>query len=166
MVVKKALYGLKSSGAAFRAHLAETLHDLNYRPSKRDPDVWIRRATEPDGFEYYEMVLVYVDDILCISHGPKSTMKGIQATFKLKDDRIEKTENYLGAQLMTKIIDGVECWAMTSEQYIKAAIAHAESKLTELGQRLPTRCTTPMQANNQPELGTIAELGWNIALGG
>jgi hypothetical protein len=30
MIVKKALYGLKSSGAAFRAHLAETLHQINY----------------------------------------------------------------------------------------------------------------------------------------
>ena len=41
MIVKKALYGLKSSGAAFRAHLAETLYDLNYKPTKADPDVWI-----------------------------------------------------------------------------------------------------------------------------
>jgi Reverse transcriptase (RNA-dependent DNA polymerase) len=29
MIIRKALYGLKSSGAAFRAHLAETLYDLN-----------------------------------------------------------------------------------------------------------------------------------------
>jgi hypothetical protein len=41
MIVKKALYGLKSSGAAFRAHLAETLYDLNYKSTKADPDVWI-----------------------------------------------------------------------------------------------------------------------------
>jgi hypothetical protein len=39
MVVKKALDGLKSSGASFRAHLAETLHDLGCLPSKGDPDV-------------------------------------------------------------------------------------------------------------------------------
>jgi hypothetical protein len=96
MIIKKALYGLKSSGAAFRAHLAETLYDLNYKPSKGDPDVWIRAATKPNGFEYYEMTLVYVDDILCVSHDPRATMSGIQATFKLKDDRVEKPETYLG----------------------------------------------------------------------
>ena len=39
MLVVRALYGLKSSGAAFRALLAETLYDLNYRPTKADPDV-------------------------------------------------------------------------------------------------------------------------------
>jgi hypothetical protein len=41
MLVKKALYGLKSSGAAFRAFLAETLDAMDYKPSYADPDVWI-----------------------------------------------------------------------------------------------------------------------------
>ena len=158
MVIRKALYGLKSSGAAFRAHLAETLYDLSYLPSKADPDVWIRPALKENGFEYYEMTLVYVDDIMCISHDPKATMMGIQATFKLKDDKIEKPENYLGAQIMQKVIDGRECWAMTSEQYVKAAIANVEATLNETGQRLPSKATTPMQANYRPELDTSAEL--------
>jgi hypothetical protein len=39
-LIKKALYGLKSAGAAFRALLAETLHDIGYTPTKADPDVW------------------------------------------------------------------------------------------------------------------------------
>ena len=81
MIIKKALYGLKSSGAAFRAHLAETLYDLEYKPMRADPDAWIRPATKANGFEYYEMVLVYVDDTLCISEDPKATMHGIQGTF-------------------------------------------------------------------------------------
>jgi hypothetical protein len=41
MLVKKALYGLKSSSAGFRAHLAETLYNLSYTPTKVDPDLWI-----------------------------------------------------------------------------------------------------------------------------
>ena len=56
-------------------------YDLGYMPTKADPDVWIRPATKPNGFEYYEMMLICVDDILCISHDPHATMKGIQATF-------------------------------------------------------------------------------------
>ena len=40
-IVKKALYGLKSAGAAFRALLAKTLHDMGYVPTKVDPDVWL-----------------------------------------------------------------------------------------------------------------------------
>ena len=138
MIIKKALYGLKSSGAAFRAHLAETLYDLNYKPTRGDPDVWVRPATKLDGFEYYEMVLVYVDDILCVSADPKATMLGIQETFKLKDDRIEKPETYLGAQLKQKVIGGRLIWTMSCEQYVKAAITNVEKKLKPSGQRLPT----------------------------
>jgi hypothetical protein len=47
-----ALYGLKSSGAAFRSKLAGVLHDMNYRLSLADPDVWMRPATKPNGFKY------------------------------------------------------------------------------------------------------------------
>ena len=39
MVVKMALYGLKLSGAEFRANLASLLHNIRYTPSKADPDV-------------------------------------------------------------------------------------------------------------------------------
>ena len=40
MFVRKALYGLKSSGTAFWAHLAETLHDIGFCPTRANPDVW------------------------------------------------------------------------------------------------------------------------------
>ena len=57
MLILRDLYGLKSSGAAFRLLLAETLHDLGYKPTKADPDVWLRPAVNPDGFDYYKLVL-------------------------------------------------------------------------------------------------------------
>jgi hypothetical protein len=75
------------------------------------------------------MVLVYVDDILCKSDEPKATMCRIQATFKLNDDRIEKPENYLDAQLTQKIIGDNLCWTMSSEQYVKAAVVAVEASL-------------------------------------
>ena len=75
MIIVRALYGLRSSGGAFRALLAETLHD--YVPSYTDPDVYMSPAVEEDGCKYYEYVLTYVDGILCISNTPMLTMKGI-----------------------------------------------------------------------------------------
>ena len=50
-IIKMALYGLKSSGAVFFSLLAETLQELNYVPSKADPDVYMRPAVKPNGFE-------------------------------------------------------------------------------------------------------------------
>ena len=49
MIIARALYGLKSSGATWRSTLAQTMEALGYRPTQADPDVWIRRATKKDG---------------------------------------------------------------------------------------------------------------------
>ena len=57
MIVRKALYGLKSSGVAFRALLTEILYNLGFSPSKGDPDGWMRPGIKPDGFEYWEYIL-------------------------------------------------------------------------------------------------------------
>jgi hypothetical protein len=80
-------------------------------PTKADPDVWLRPAVKVDGFEYYEMVLCYVDDILSISENPKATLEGLQGTFKLKDNKIEEPDMYLGGQLGKMQVDGTECWS-------------------------------------------------------
>ena len=50
MRVVQAFAGLKSSGAAFRAFLAEALYDLEYKSSVKDPDVWLRPAIKEKDF--------------------------------------------------------------------------------------------------------------------
>ena len=74
MIIRKALYGLKSSGAAFRAHLVETLHEIGFKPTKTDPDVWICLVVKPDGSEYYKYIVCYIDDILSVSLDTKSIL--------------------------------------------------------------------------------------------
>ena len=158
MIVKKALYGLKGSGAAFRAHLAEKLHDIGFIPTRADPDVWRRPAVKPDGFEYYEYILCYVDDLLAISHDAQLVLKSVQDTFKFKDDKIDKPDIYLGAQLDKMSVDGFEGWTMSSEKYVKSAIENIEQTLAGSNQRLPTKCRTPLSSGYRPELDTSPEL--------
>jgi hypothetical protein len=79
VIIVRALYGLKSSGAAWHAKLSETLHSLGFKPSLADADVWIKPASKPNSFEYYEILLVYVDDILAVSHAPDIIMTTIQS---------------------------------------------------------------------------------------
>ena len=97
MLITRALYGLKTTSAIFRSYSAETLDELGYTPTKPDPDIWLRKAVKAEGFQYYEMVLCCVDYVLCISDDRMKTMKGIQRTFKLKDDKIDEPEDYQGA---------------------------------------------------------------------
>ena len=67
MIVEMALYGLNYSNAAFCAHLEETLNDNGFLSTKAYPDVWYPHAVKPNGFEYYEYILCYLDDILCMN---------------------------------------------------------------------------------------------------
>jgi hypothetical protein len=158
-IVKKAHYGFKSAGAAFRSLLADTLVDKGYRPTQADhPDVWIRPAVKTGGFEYYEIVLCFVDDILSISDDPKSTLQSLTSILKLKDDKIEEPEMYLGAQLGKMFIDEFECWTMAAEKYVLASVKNVEESLAKRGLFLPTRCYTPLASDYRPEHEVSAEL--------
>ena len=42
-VIVRALYGLKSSGAAWRSHFANDLRDMGFLSTLADPDVWYRQ---------------------------------------------------------------------------------------------------------------------------
>jgi Reverse transcriptase (RNA-dependent DNA polymerase) len=44
MIIRRALYGLKSSGAEYRAHFARALMEMGFRACKADLDVWMRPA--------------------------------------------------------------------------------------------------------------------------
>lgn len=50
VIVVRAMYGLKSSGAAWHTKFSETLISMDW--SYADPDVWMWPATNQEGFEY------------------------------------------------------------------------------------------------------------------
>jgi hypothetical protein len=155
VLIIRALYGLKSSGAAWRAHLAGTLQALGFTSSLADPDVWYRAATKSDGFQYYEYLLVYVDDLLVLSHTPVIIMKALEDFYRLKDG-FEKPKRYLGADVAEwRFGDDVKPrWSLSSSQYVKEAIKNVEAELAKSNLRLPGKASTPMPLNYRPELDT------------
>jgi hypothetical protein len=44
-IIVRTLYGLKSAGAAFRAHLASFMRQIGYTLCKVDPDLWYKAET-------------------------------------------------------------------------------------------------------------------------
>ena len=111
--------------------------------------------------EYYEYIVLYVDDILAASTDPTAVLKSLEGeTVKYKNNKIEPPQIYLGAKLALKEIDGVKCWTVTSVDYIKAAVQTIKEALSKQKKwRLPTRANTPMMASFVPELDSSNELG-------
>jgi hypothetical protein len=103
----RSLYGLKSAGAAFCSSLAQILQDIGYTSTKADPNVWLRKAAKDNGFEYYEMLFVYVDDILALSHQAKIAIEEITEFYQAKEGSVKPPEIYLGANILKmQIPDG------------------------------------------------------------
>ena len=99
-VLTKALYGLKTSARAWRMHLVQVLEmELTFDACKADPDVWLCKATKEDGTAYYEMLLMYTDNILIVSHRLKEAMSQLDQNFLVKGDSIGLPKTYLGAQV-------------------------------------------------------------------
>ena len=68
-LIVRALYGLKSAGAEFCAHLASFMRHMGYTSCKSDPDLWLKAETRPaDNFKYISYILCYIDDILFVHH--------------------------------------------------------------------------------------------------
>lgn len=84
LVLVRALYGLMCSGSSWRSTLAAMLESMNFQNTIADPNVWRRRAMKPNGFSYYKLLLVYIDDIMVISHDPKVTLLKIYKVYQLK----------------------------------------------------------------------------------
>jgi Reverse transcriptase (RNA-dependent DNA polymerase) len=155
MIIRRALCGLKSSGAAYRAYFARTLMEMGYTPCKADPDVWLRPAKKPDGTEYYEYLLTYVDDCLVVSHDPKRIINSLEHEYKYKLKDVGEPKCYLGAEIGKRsFMDGTSAWYMSARLYLKQTIIEVERQWGNLNKLFPKQefLNVPIQAGSQTEL--------------
>jgi hypothetical protein len=160
VIVVRAMYGLKSSGAAWHTKFSETLRSMDFKPSYAGPDVWLRAATKEDGTKYYEYLLVYVDDILVISMKPGPVMETIRQAYRLKEEP-QAPSTYLGATVKPWNLPGESrpVWSMNCVQYLKEALRNVENELNKTGRVLRGKPSTPMQTGYRPELDVTPVLG-------
>jgi hypothetical protein len=133
-LIVRALYGLKSSGAAFRNHLAECMKHLGWHPCRSDRDLWMKAETRPDdGVLYWAYILIYVDDILCVHHEPGSPLAKLDEYLKMKEGSIQFPTFYLGAKLKKTVLpNGVVTWGMSSSKYVQSAVQNVKEYLAAL----------------------------------
>jgi Reverse transcriptase (RNA-dependent DNA polymerase) len=162
MVLCRALYGLKSVGASWRAMFSGSIKDLGFNSTMIDPDVYIRKNFRNDSTPYYEMILVYVDDVLCISNEPKGVMEALGEMYELKGGSVCEPTLYLGANIQeVQLANGRESWSMSSDQYVNASIGTVNELLYEEGRELQSgkrQGKTPLPHGYHPEVDVSTEL--------
>ena len=159
-LIRRALYGGKSSGADFWKHLRSCMTHLKFEPCKGDGDVWMRKALKDDGTPYWEYVLLYVDDALCISMNPKQVLENeIGKYFLIKPGSVGPPKLYLGNKVSQVTLEnGVQAWSFSSSQYVQNAVSNIEKFLHKIGKSLPKRATAPFTTGYRPEIDVSQEL--------
>ena len=77
-IIMMSLYGLKSSGAAFRDFLADIMDAMGFKSIIADMDVWIRPATKSYGDQYYDFLFfLCIDDLPAISQDAVSVIREV-----------------------------------------------------------------------------------------
>lgn len=165
VLIVRALYGLRSSGARWRDHIAATLREMGFVGCLADQDVYMRPNVKPCGTPYWEYVLVYVDDVLVVSHAPQLVMDDLGRRYTLKAGSVKEPDEYLGATISKFTVpntDGSsthnECWSMSCDLYVKRAVADVERALADIGQYLKNRVSTPLADKYRPEVDVTALL--------
>ena len=126
---------------------------MGFTSSKGDPDLYYKPQMKPDGTKYYEYMLVYVDDILCISHNTKTIMDEMASLYRLKEGSVGPPERYLGADTkITQANSGLECWAMSSDSYVKEAVKIVDVFIEANGIKWKKPKTPFPRTNYRPEL--------------
>ena len=124
--------------------MANKLDEIGFKSSPADPNVWLRPEIKPDSEEYYEYVLMYLDDILAISIDPTEIIKSMEGkTVKYKNCKIAPPEMYLGARLKRNIINGNMCRTITSYDYVIAAVQTIKDAITQNSWKMPKTEYTP-----------------------
>ena len=87
---------------------------MGFTQSKGDPDVHFGMTNNGDK-DYYEYILVHVDDLLILFYSCEPIMDRIGKLYRLKDGSVGSPDLYLGASI-TKSNNGErDMWSMSSD---------------------------------------------------
>lgn len=139
VVIKRALYGLKTSARSYHEHFADFLRMMGFTPTRADQDVWWKDGVDHDG---YDFICTHVDDILIEAKNPSRYMSQIEQKFALRN--IEYNPSYyLGSEL--KIKNGNK--HVSCGKYITEALSIYQTKHGTIKKQ-----NIPITPDSHPEL--------------
>jgi len=169
LLIHKALYGLRSSGARWHDKLSDVLRKEGFVPCKAEPD--IRMHKNGDQYEY---VAVYVDDLAFAVKDPQSFIQILRDKYQFKIKEAGPLEFHLGADSF-RDDEGTLC--MAPQKYIDRLAASYEKMF---GEKPSAKMYSPLEKGDHPELddselldaegiqqyqSLIGSLQWAISLG-
>ena len=144
LIMIKTLHGTRSGGARWHDRLSDILQELKFKPSKADPDVWMRPEA---GGTCYEYIAVYVDDLAIAAKDPQTFCNELKKRYNLKLKSVGSLEYHLGCTYK-KDPDGT--LAADPRRYVNKILESYESML----KKKPRKSRPPLERGDHPELDT------------
>ena len=144
LIMIKTLHRTRSGGARWLDRLSDILQELKFKPSKADPDVWMK--PEPGG-TCYEYIAVYVDDLAIAAKDPQTFCNELKKRSNLKLKGVGSLEYHLGCTYK-KDPDGT--LAADPRRYVNKILESYESMFKEK----PRKSRPPLEGGDHPELHT------------
>jgi hypothetical protein len=142
LVIYKALYGLRTSGLRWHERFADCLADMGFKPSKSEPDIWMRKNGE-----IYEYIAVYVDDLAIAAKDPQSIIDVLTVRHQFKLKGTGPIAFHLGCDFF-RDEHGVMC--MAPKKYIEKMVA---TYFLMFG-KMPKAYSSPLEKGDHPEINT------------
>ena len=169
LIIVKALYGLRTSGARWHDRFADCLRDMGFEPSKAEPDIWMRRNGD-----VYEYIGVYVDDLAIVAKDPREIVNVLEGKYKFKLKGTGPISFHLGMGF-SRDEDGVLC--LSPKRYIERMIS---TYVTLFGTKPSMKYSSPLEKGDHPEIddseflddtgiqqyqSLIGALQWSVSIG-
>ena len=143
-IMIKSLHGTHSGGARWHDRLFDILQELKFKPSKADPDGWMR--PEPGG-TCYEYIAVYVDDLAIAAKDPQPFCNELKKKYNLKLKGVGPLEYHLGCT-----------YKKDSDGTLAGDPRWCVNKILESYERMfkekPRKSRPPLEGGDHPELHT------------
>ncbi len=148
LIVRKALYGLHSSGKMWHARFSDCLRELGFVPCKAEPDIWLRRNGD-----VYEYVATYVDDLTLALVNPKEFTDILINKYNFKLKGTGPITFHLGMDFHR---DEDRTLCIAPRKYIEKLVSNYE----RLFGRAPKQTSSsPIEKGDHPELDDSELLG-------
>ena len=148
LLIHKALYGLRSSGARWWERFSEVLLEMGFFPSRAESDIWMK-----DCGDHYSYIARYVDDLAIASRDPGAITKELQEKYKFKLKGTGPISYHLGCDFFR---DSTGTLCMAPKRYIDRMINTYEQMF---GCKPKTVYSSPLERGDHPELDVSEELG-------
>lgn len=121
---------------------------------KSDLEFWTRKSTKPNNDAYWEYVLLYVDNCMCVSYNAKKVLEDeIGKYFCFKSKSIGRPDICLGNKvLLVTLSNGVQAYALSLSRYVQNSLNNVNENMKKKGLKFPKRTSAPFPNRYRPEM--------------